>query len=518
MTYQPDWSFRFKNAELRVALSTSKAGHSIPAGAENVESERLRKPIELLVQYLLKRETARSTVEERRLFDATPRGSAYRAICMVERCRLLYSSLACPIPTLHSSSSERVKRKYLRWINEWFDLYEDGRGEEVAKFQSTFMFNLFWKVEAPKLVDLPRGWVWGQMCPFKTAHRRCIRYFSKCRSRDLLKESMRIAQCFLFFKKGCPPASSSFIDNTMRKHKVALTTKHPRLDHFSFKNPDSGECTFIPRSAFKTRIDDLTKAVFRNYRHPVEFREPSKSASFRCTRSDGGQLSELKFRFPSCYGLRSVFCCFDHWDFFDTGYDVIKVPKGVYLHLGLKSRPTPQICAQPIALTEPLKVRVITKENAWSTYVLSGAQRNLWRCLKKFPWFRLTGRPINVFDIPLGAQNWISVDYSAATDNLASEFSKLVIRSICRVTGLPYKLCRDSLIRHALYYGEEKPVEQTNGQLMGSILSFIVLCICNGVVISLASNPAKFDLLLCILLLFVKPENVQACEFCLRSL
>jgi len=51
------------------------------------------------------------------------------------------------------------------------------------------------------------------------------------------------------------------------------------------------------------------------------------------------------------------------------------------------------------------------------------------------------------------------------------------------------------LCNHKLDYKKHfgRECQQTNGQLMGSILSFIVLCVCNAVVISLAVNPGSFD-------------------------
>lgn len=186
----------------------------------------------------------------------------------------------------------------------------------------------------------------------------------------------------------------------------------------------------------------------------------------------------------------------DNWEFFDTGYSFIKVP--IVVDPILKDVGQ-SIYAKPVALTEPLKVRVITCEDAWSTYALTGAQKGLWSCLHQHHWFALTGRPVCASDVPVDPErDWISVDYSSATDNLSSEFSRLVIREICDLTGLPFQLCFDSLCNHLIVYEDKKnrteeECQQTNGQLMGSILSFIVLCICNAVVVSLSVNPESFD-------------------------
>jgi len=177
------------------------------------------------------------------------------------------------------------------------------------------------------------------------------------------------------------------------------------------------------------------------------------------------------------------------FEFFDTGYGFFKIPKHYYVEFPLTER----MAVKPVALTEPLKVRVITCGQSWVNYTLSGAQKAIWDALQKHPWFVLTGRPVATYDIMVDrTKDWISVDYSAATDNLSSEVSRLICNYIARYTGLPAEFMYESLCEHSIKY-KALTVEQRNGQLMGDKLSFPVLCIANAVALSLTVNPEEYN-------------------------
>jgi hypothetical protein len=415
--------------------------------------------------------------------------AAYRAICMVERIRLLYSSVGSPFPRLYKTTRSMVRQRYFTTVMQWTYLYLTGEAEKVAKFQSVSMFNKVMNVEPLESIDLPFGWCVGSLTPWGSMHRRVYRILMK----SSLGEKLRLAQCFLYFKKGCPKASKSFVKESLIKHEKALTKTAPLVETLSYKDKD--KTIVVPRTVIKERISDIVYDVFKNYKEPQNLWEPSRHASYHTKQTKGGQMGEVNFtsegwnwQFTSKGWQYAPISC-DHYDYFDTGYEFIKVPRVVLPTVKV----TKDIFARPVPLTEPLKVRVITCENAWSTYLLTGAQKSLWECLHNHHWFALTGRPVVASDIPElpKGSDWISVDYSAATDNLSSDFSRLVIREICDLTGLPFELCLDSLVNHKLDY-KGRLVDQTNGQLMGSILSFIVLCICNAVVISLTVSN-KFD-------------------------
>jgi len=277
-----------------------------------------------------------------------------------------------------------------------------------------------------------------------------------------------------------------------------MTLIPPPLETLSLK--DGNNYTVIPLGVIEERVSQIVTDVFKDFKIPDKWWDPSGSASYDTSSEMGGQRRDIDFTAYDTDGNPLKGDSWkdnsDNWTYHDTGYDIVKVPcrAGPVFKRGI----TENIFASPVALTEPLKIRIITKENTWSTYALSGAQRSLWECLHKHPWFVLTGRPVVVEDVPIGSEDWISVDYSAATDNLSKEFSRLVIKTICDLTGLPFQLCYDSLCNHKIDYSkvsgiENDVIDQQNGQLMGSILSFIVLCIANAAVISLAVDPARFE-------------------------
>jgi len=89
--------------------------------------------------------------------------------------------------------------------------------------------------------------------------------------------------------------------------------------------------------------------------------------------------------------------------------------------------------------------------------------------------------------IPLfDGASWVSGDYAAATDNLNADVTETILEVIIgNMTGyfsrLPEftSLALRSLTNLTIFHEEVGYFTQTNGQLMGSLLSFPVLCIAN---------------------------------------
>jgi len=147
------------------------------------------------------------------------------------------------------------------------------------------------------------------------------------------------------------------------------------------------------------------------------------------------------------------------------------------------------------AVLEPFKVRVISKGNALDYYSCRPLQRSLWGAIKEIPCFRLVGRPFLPSDIldlrekSLPDWEWFSIDYSAATDGLSWKFTSRILRFLLanqprRVLDLALRV----LGPHNLFYPSRNECGgpqgifrglQRNGQLMGSILSFPLLCLAN---------------------------------------
>jgi len=172
-----------------------------------------------------------------------------------------------------------------------------------------------------------------------------------------------------------------------------------------------------------------------------------------------------------------------------------------------------------IGLPEPLKVRCITAGPPLTYSVLKPMQKWLWRNLKEESCFQLIGTPVTceIVKNQLGqlksGEVFISGDYKASTDNLHSWVSECLLEALIEVfldtyTDNPDKrdqfydriqdfriLMKRALTGHKLMnpiyndayrkgtlQGNEPDLfrDQQEGQLMGSIISFIFLCLANG--------------------------------------
>lgn len=166
--------------------------------------------------------------------------------------------------------------------------------------------------------------------------------------------------------------------------------------------------------------------------------------------------------------------------------------------------------AIPVGLSEPNKVRVITKGPPEIYFILKPLQKFMHNIMRKIPQLQLIGKEIDVkivADMVVPAQGqwqYLSGDYSDATNEIQSWCTRVVTDEICDVLSLSpgeRELCHKSLTEHYIQMSlpngsrfkdeitEQQVLDaagrgtsvakQTNGQLMGSILSFLILCIEN---------------------------------------
>jgi hypothetical protein len=158
------------------------------------------------------------------------------------------------------------------------------------------------------------------------------------------------------------------------------------------------------------------------------------------------------------------------------------------------------------AVLEPLKVRLITKSDALRQWVSKWFQGEMHSWLKTKKQFRLIGEPLDMSHLywlyeqtckVLPAEHretwlWESGDYAAATDRLSLDATKTAFEWL--LLRLPpsenwiIPLLRDILYEQWISADlkSEEPLNrstlrylQKNGQLMGSVLSFPILCIIN---------------------------------------
>jgi len=161
------------------------------------------------------------------------------------------------------------------------------------------------------------------------------------------------------------------------------------------------------------------------------------------------------------------------------------------------------LTAKVSPILEPLKCRLITKGEGICYQAAMPLQHALWKHLSKMPCFELIGCPLDGSHLAgllqredrLGhtdskEQLWVSGDYSAATDGLSQQINSCCIEEAMRCVGatdLEKRVWSRVLGNHWINYPSDMvmcyeglgPFEQTNGQLMGSPLSFPVLCSIN---------------------------------------
>lgn len=157
-----------------------------------------------------------------------------------------------------------------------------------------------------------------------------------------------------------------------------------------------------------------------------------------------------------------------------------------------------QPLVEAVGLAEALKIRVISKGPPLLYTFLSPLQKFMWSVLKDNRVFKLIGEPITAehvqerIGVPKDEQIIINGDYKASTDNLHSWVSECIGREIVKeirlahVPGEGYEFNRDheemfirSLIHHE-YTIDGIRMPQLEGQLMGSVTSFPVLCLANA--------------------------------------
>lgn len=189
--------------------------------------------------------------------------------------------------------------------------------------------------------------------------------------------------------------------------------------------------------------------------------------------------------------------------FFDDWLDMI-CARDVAYH----AHPGPNLpSARIVPLAEPLKVRTITagdeEEYYWSVFI----QKFIHGLVKKHETFSLIGTPLTIqhiqemFRKPLGpGQFFVSGDYKSATDLISALLSASAADEIAEITQMPSHIrsvFQRCLTQHTVHLtvkpsahqrnlgGEEAKTRyrsgpQANGQLMGSPVSFPILCIVNA--------------------------------------
>lgn len=317
-------------------------------------------------------------------------------------------------------------------------------------------------------------------------------------------------------KRACEFADDSFIHASMLKHKDALSRTHP-IDE-------------ALEARYMNEYSDFFGTYCENKRYRFKTKrklkyEMSNSSCWEYTRSQGGQRGYLLDYVNGVHD--SQFQPLDEDN--PKGYDwdiwaqyrrcIVQSDKSNYLHMMIEISPgkvkelrgtmTPSFetlmelkgdrgaLAMVQAILEPLKVRLITKGPAAKYFLAKTYQKDLFKYLRKLPQFELIGTPLrkdhiyrmierekNIPDMTFS--HFVSGDYSAATDNLGQQYCHIGILESLQASGVVgtqfSMIIQDVILSHEIHYPPKFEIEkfdQTNGQLMGSPLSFPFLCLAN---------------------------------------
>jgi hypothetical protein len=332
--------------------------------------------------------------------------------------------------------------------------------------------------------------------PFEPRGR--FRAWFNCRLMAFNRRNTHLWSSWFQGKRATLPLSDITVKETYDKHFATLT-KEDKGDPETIKK-------IFDDPTFSRLLTDTTQKIsaFLDRCSPFEELSASSSASFEQTRGSGGQQAELRARVgivsEMMWGThleRMVWKPFAHGRVRETNCTVeVRGHDGRHLWQHIRALTSTWNVDTPLSCTiqavlEPNKVRVISKGESIPYYSMRPLQKAMHTALRDVPCFRLIGRPFSATDIEDLRQNaetswkWFSIDFSGATDGLSWKYSGAIFR--CIISQLPihqFEMAMRVLGPHKLYYPTQNGEKeyrgvQRNGQLMGSVLSFPILCLAN---------------------------------------
>lgn len=339
------------------------------------------------------------------------------------------------------------------------------------------------------------------------------RRWSKPRLASYRARNTHLWYSFLQAKRAADRVSPDIVLSNFRKHREQMLSPDP------LSGSEEGEEILdrvvkllkpILRSVSKDILRD-SELVNRPQKHCFS---GSIGASLDASRAQGGQLSYLREmsgrdrNLPPLGDLESMelhlgssIFASQRRENFTT--EVRSIDNQVdFLEVVLEKYRDPQhepLEARVEAILEPLKVRTISKGPGAEYFLAKPIQKKIHSSLRRMSPFRLIGRPFDPTDLidlkdaqqsmgSLDDHYWLSIDYSSATDGLSASLSREILFEILRPLGERnieyFRLLLNVLAPHKISYPEVAGVKipdvmQVNGQLMGSPLSFPILCLAN---------------------------------------
>jgi len=382
-----------------------------------------------------------------------------------------------------------------------------GDWDQQVKFHLNWFFCKYMKQEMPEQIE--------------TNNQNGKLFFGRL-DRWLKKKLLRRSQKTLIFlqtvlqgiKRGMPSLTEEQVKKSAEKHRDRLSERHETpgdlLDEVRRTASEiwgesvkigtptersmisSKACYEAPRSESGALGLLLREAVIKTQTYFDDTSSSSEDTD-NTPLGDCDELSEIKFS-DFCLGARDDLLSEMRYSpksgvvELRTDLDIKSV---ILEHRSLPKKFGPARSHTKFIL-EPLKVRSITKGSYRSNALYPEIQKQLWGGLQNFKQFRLTGETVNqdhVKDLTktwskLGLGSWtamVSGDYSAATDCLHADVTLAALEGITS-DPLTFSLMRENLCEQIISYDknlELNEFRQQNGQLMGSIFSFPILCCAN---------------------------------------
>ena len=244
----------------------------------------------------------------------------------------------------------------------------------------------------------------------------------------------------------------------------------------------------------RTNRQDIFQQVIQGVRKKWDFHQSSFHDSW----------TQVVHRYHVDY--RKPEGCFWHPSISEVGEDCCPNSVSTVLDFPISPPSSPPI-VKAHAIPEPLKVRMITLGES-DTKILQPFQKALWTYLSEQPQFCLTNgvKTLESFEgetlpwihrieevihrieknYPMDEDIWLSGDYTAATDNFPMSVTEALVEGILEeIDHQPTKeWVRWEISPHEMRYPGGITGKQTSGQLMGSLLSFPLLCFLNDYIVS----------------------------------
>jgi hypothetical protein len=405
------------------------------------------------------------------------------------------------------------------YSGDWLKLFKDKLASFFAFYIAEFDGS---KPELPK-VKAPEE----VFCSSVLLGGRCYRWVRRLRRRSPLDWRSFITSV-LYSKKGFPRPGKKYLKAGEKSTFDTLTTLVPEGLPELVAQPwgeeqlqGPGPPPFVLNWSDDSRINNpylpltFSQLEFRSYVKRVvvdvfsgsKYTDadrvrpffPSTSANYNNSRNEMGTVGTILDDDSLMEGLRSseplvTSRTIQHGSFSEVIVDDLPL-RGRFLELYnrvMEASLSEEPLAIPLSLAEALKVRTITKGPPLLGFALKPLQKFLWGTLSQHPVFRFTGETVSVDRLQdvIGklrpGEKWLSADYSDATNSLYSWASDIVAEELALQLELPEieaALLLRGLTGHQMEITIKKQTirkSQRRGQLMGSVVSFPVLCIVNA--------------------------------------